>query len=242
MSKIRYDKEKKGRILGGTGPRDLQRRHRIIQQEKMVKEMVEAESGLHPKISKKDSDNKGNNNIDMSQYIPINEVKKKIEDAISFVREEERNRFESGLKSLNNQLNDFKLKVNNLEKELSTKDSDIEILESKLLDKDYVIDNLKSMLENRKNVYDQSQIDIGNLEERLDKIYNKISDGSIKPLVGSNMNRPALEDKIFIDPLTSEDNSILDSHIDIREEVSEDTSSSRNMEFDMDKLRSLLRK
>lgn len=242
MSKIRYNKEKNGRILGGTGPRDLQRRQRLVQQEKVIKEMVEIESGLHPKMADKSSESKDTGNIDLSQYIPINEVKKKIEDAISFVREEERLRFEGGLKSINDQLKDSKLKLKDLEEELSSKNSEVEILNAKLKDKDYIIDNLKLMLENRSSVYEQSQIDIGNLEKRLDQIYCKISDGSIKSLVGSNMNRPALEDKIFIDPLIGEEGNNLDSYINVKKEIFEENTNDRDINTDLNKLRSLLSK
>jgi hypothetical protein len=77
-----------------------------------------------------------------------------------------------------------------------------------------------------------------NLQDKLDKLYNKIADGSIQPLVGSRINRPELEDKIFIDPIDKDKEPQLDSHIAIKEEEVEEK---RDMRPDLAKLRKLLK-
>ncbi len=55
------------------------------------------------------------------------------------------------------------------------------------------------------------------------------------------MDRPALEDKIFIDPIEKSTEPKLDSHIDIKEDKSSKTDSERDINTDLAKLRNLLK-
>jgi len=289
MAKIKYNKEKPGRILMGRGPRDLQLKQKALQEQEVY-------NRLAPTISAESANEVVQTEIDLSQYLPLDEVKKKIEEAVNAAREEERKRYESGLKNLNDQLNSMRKKaaaaeeqlinanaeinrlnniltgqqnnsskeiesfkniINNLEnqlaerdKQLSDKDNEIMQLKNQFSTIQKEVDNLKTELHNRDIKITELQTLLNNtqstelidkLQDKLDKLYEKIADGSISPLVGSKIPKPELEDRIFIDPL---DNSIkekeasLDTHIDVIEERKE---IKRSVEEDISKLRKLLK-
>lgn len=156
---------------------------------------------------------------DLSQFLPLDVVKQKISEAVEFTKNSEQKRYEGGLKNLNDQLNESKQSVVFAEREVSRLRTRVQELEQ-----------LFTM---------QGGPDrISSLEKKLDMIYGKIADGSISPLVGSDMGRPALEDKIFIDPLDKGAGSELESHIDVQEEFGQ---KSRDVSSDVVKLRSLLK-
>jgi len=222
MSKIKYNKEKPGRLLSGGGPRDLQHRQKLMQQEQIIRDLVISESRHHPSIIDKNKNiEKSQLKIDLSQYIPLEEVKRKIEDAVSFIKKEEKIKFENELSILSNELSNIKKKLN---------------------EKDIKITELQFKLETKESIYESSIFDFKKLQEKLEQLYNKIADGSIKPFVGSKMDRPSLEDKIFIDPLSNESNVTLDSHIEITEEASQSELQNRDLNNDLAKLRALLSK
>lgn len=185
MTKIKYNKDKSGRILIGGGPRDIQLRQQLLQAE-MIKRAVDD--------SKSNKTNK-ESTIDLSQYLPLSEVKEKIDSAVEFTKKNERD---------------------------------------KLIAKDLEITELKSELSIKEEIY-------MNLQLKMDRIYECISNGSINSLIGSKVGRPALEDKIFIDPLEKDADTHLDSHINIEEYKASEKTSERDIKTDLNKLRSLLK-
>jgi len=162
VTKIKYNKDKSGRILIGGGPRDIQLRQRLIQAE-LIKHSV----GDKPKKQE----------IDLSQYLPLSEVKKKIEEAVEFTKKNEKEIYKT--------------------------------IKQEIIEKDLTIAKLTSELSVKDEIY-------MNLQIKMDKIYERISDGSIQSFVGKN--RPELEDKIFIDPIEKKKGTKLYSHIIIKEE------------------------
>jgi hypothetical protein len=197
MAKIRYNKEKTGRTPSRSGPRDIQIRQRVMKEDALRRSIADDPKPVM-KNSKKKSQPK-DKELDLSQYLPLDEVRKKIEEAIKFTEDQEKEKYESSLKNLNSQLNESKIKIRNLTKELEAKE----------------------------RIYLK-------LESKLDKVFERISNGSIGNLVGKK--RPELEDKIFIDPLVKNDEPELDSHINVNE------SSGNDMTGDLAKLRNLLKR
>jgi len=198
MTKIKYNKDKSGRILIGGGPRDIQLRQRLLQAEMIKRAINDSESS---KINT-DAVKSKEPVIDLSQYLPLSEVKEKISLAVEFTKKNEKAMYEIG--------------------------------NQKLIEKDLEIDKLKSELSIKEEIY-------MNLQVKMDRIYESISNGSIKPLVGSKMGRPALEDEIFIDPLEKDADTYLDSHINIEEYKASEKTSERDINTDLDKLRNLLK-
>ncbi len=225
MPKIIYNKAKSGRLLGGGGPRDRQVALKLKQQQELF-------SGLRPAITAEVSKSKTvsgskqiQQEVNLSQYLPLKEVKKKIEEAVTFTRNKEQQRFESGLKNINNQLK--------VEREkLAKSEAVVKRLQDQLC-------GVTVLAGDKEEFYSQSSKDIRGLQDKLDRLYNKISDGSIQHLVGSKMDRPMLEDKIFIDPLEKGKEPDLDAHIDITGEESVDQVDS-DMMADLSKLKGLL--
>lgn len=156
---------------------------------------------------------------DLSKFLPLDVVKQKISEAVEFTRSAEQKRYEGGLRNLNDQLNVSKQSVVFAEREVSRLRTRVQELEQ-LLTMQGGTDRIAS------------------LEAKLELIYQKISDGSISPLVGSNVDRPALENKIFIDPLEKGAGGKLEPHIEIKEESSK---SDRDVVSDVAKLRGLLK-
>ena len=276
-----------GKQVGGGGPRDKQLAQKIRNDSEMI-------SNLSPAISAEASERQ---EVDLSQYLPLGEVKKKLEEVATATAESERKRFESGLKNLNDQLNierkkvgaaqdqlinanaevtrlkvqinqfpeisekahqlinERELSVSKLKSELVVKSelydrakTELPEIRSKLAEviekdtnKQIKIVELEASLKAKEEIGSKSSNDLEELKAKLDKLYDKISDGSIKFLVGSKMDRPALEDKIFIDPIEKSTEPKLDSHIDIKEDKSSKTDSERDINTDLAKLRNLLK-
>ncbi len=105
-------------------------------------------------------------------------------------------------------------------------------------ERDIKITKLESTIKAKEEADNKSAELAKDLQDKLDKIYNKIADGSIRPFVGSRMDRPELEDKIFIDPIEIGKEMELDSYINIKEE--DPKEESRDMQGDLAKLRKLL--
>ena len=226
MPKIIYNKAKSGKWLSGGGPQDRQKALKLGQHQGSL-------HGLRPAMAAEISKSKANSKppqshqtVDLSQYLPLKEVKKKIEEAIVFTRNQEQQRFESGLKNINNQLKAERKKTEKSESVVK-----------KLQDQ---LDSVAVSAGDKNEFYNQSSKDIKGLQDKLDRLYNKISDGSIQHLVGSRMDRPALEDKIFIDPLEKGKEPDLDAHINIIEEKPIEKVDS-DMMRDLVKLKGLLK-
>jgi DNA repair exonuclease SbcCD ATPase subunit len=320
-NRIVYNKENSGKLLGKGGPRDIQIRQRVVQEKLLT------ETGPRPEIRGTEKPAQA----DMSQYLPFDEVRKKIEEAVEHTKKSERSRHNRELKTLNNQLEELRGKVEAFQKSTIIKDAEIEKLSThiestpeisdkakeKISSRDIKIVELKSSYKTTKDRMDRAESDVkdltqklenagrllrerdeelkkvtdmlskrdvylrekdielhkktaelktkedelhkkeidmagmksgastsGDLEalsDKLDRLYTKIADGSIRHLVGSHMDRPALEDKIFIDPLESTDGENLDPHIKIEEEKSSEEKD-RSLADDAAKLRSLLGK
>lgn len=246
MTRIKYNKERlSGKQIGGGGPRDKQRALQLQQQREMLQQ-------VSPTISAQVSEQP---EIDISQYLPLAEVKKKLEEAVASTAESERKRFESGLKNLNDQLNAERKKAGAAQDQLINANAEIARLKAQINqfpeisekaqqlinERELSVSKLKAQLDAKEEVYLHSSKDLEELKAKLDKLYDRISDGSIKPLVGSKMGRPALEDKIFIDPIEKNEGPKLDSHIDIKEDKSSETDSERDINTDLAKLRNLLK-
>lgn len=296
MARIMYNKKRlAGKQIGGGGPRDKQLSQRI-RKEQELRDRI-----LSPAMS---AEIPTQVEVDLSQYLPLEEVKKKIEEAVAATSDSERKRFESGLKNLNDQLNAERKKVgaaqdqlinansevsrlkasiqqspeisekaqqiintkdldisklkaetiaklelhSRITEELSNKDKEIVEYKSKLdamvgtdTDNKVRIAELETSLKAKEEASLKSSNDLNELKIKLDKLYDRISDGSIKPLVGSNMDRPSLEDKIFIDPIEKGGEQKLDSHIDIKEDKFSKNNSERDINTDLAKLRNLLK-
>lgn len=303
MARIPYNKKRlKGKQIGGGGPRDKQLAQKI-RKEQELRERI-----LSPSISAEVSESP---EVDLSQYLPLEEVKKKIEEAVASTAEAERKRFESGLKNLNDQLNAERKKFGAVQDQLINANAEISRLKNNINElpeisekaqqiineKDLTISKLQNEIESKIELYERIKSEItthkkalsskekeiseykikledlvkanankkikiaeleaslkskdevnlssskylDELKTKLDELYDKISDGSIKPLVGSKMDRPALEDRIFIDPIEGAKESTLDPHIEITEDKSSDNNSNRNINSDLAKLRNLLK-
>lgn len=254
MGKIVYNKERSGKLIGRGGPRDIQQRQRLIQEGSMVREVLAFDkTSFKPQIV--DEKKEKNLDIDLSQYLPLTEVRKKIEEAVMVVQQQEMQRYEGGLKNINDQLNTARKESHGFHEKLIEVTSKFEV-KSELYEKaSKDVEDLKTKLENASDLLKERDIKIaelrtqvetkediyGKMQEKLDRLYGKIADGSISPLVGSKMDRPALEDRIFIDPLEPGKEPELDSHIKIQEEKLEEESKERNMQDDLAKLRNLLK-
>ena len=249
MPKIIYNKAKSGRLMGGGGPRDRQVALRLKQQQELLYGL---RPGLKAEISKSKTASKPHQSqqtMDLSQYLPLKEVKKKIEEAIAFTKNKEQQRFESGLKNINNQLKAERKKTEKsgavpieFEKRLIEKSAEISKLNLRLITIDELYEKSKEeiiILQNQIDSVIRSDDNIVELQKKMDKLYDKIADGYIQSLVGSEMDRPALEDKIFIDPLEKDKEPDLDAHIDITEEDPTKGVDS-DMMTDLSKLKGLL--
>jgi chromosome segregation ATPase len=270
--------------MGGGGPRDHQARLELAKQRELLNiapsvQAVEINKEAPP------------TSVDMSQFLSLDVVRQKIEEAVEFTRKTEADRYESGLKSLNDQLNAAKKKSALATEQLLNANVEIVRLKEQLLrvptssstdletiqKKESELQNLKIKLENRVRntveltakvddltgqvkskdeeiavlkfrmsesektiqLTEESGGKIKALEEKLDKLFDKIADGSISPFVGSKMDKPSLEDRIFIDPIEKGYEPKLESHIEVKDdpvvEIDRDVSS------DLAKLRNLLK-
>jgi len=205
MARVKYNKENSGKIIGRGGPRDIQERQRLLRERlaQQYSREVEVETGIHPKmVGSRATAPREEGPVDVSQFLHITEVKKRIEEAVEFTRKSEQDRYESGIRNLNDQLN------------IVRKERDM----------------LKVEIESKEEIYNK-------LQGKMDKIYERVLDGSITTFIGKD--RPELEDKIFIDPIDKFND--LDPHINVKEEPKAEVRD-RDVGEDVDKLRKLLEK
>lgn len=256
--RIPYRKElppKATKQLGGGGPRDMQRRQsagmgsanidmpkidiealkKVLLNNKEMREEFKAE--IHKEMNEvKEVFNTAKNIEGIG--LPFDVVERKIKEAVLQTEKSVCERYESGLGSLNNQLNVSKDQVKELNVRLSERKQELSILKKQLSERDIKLEERDVLINILREQQDQ---EIGDLKDKLDKLYDRISDGSIKPLVGSKMARPVLEDKIFIDPIEKSTEPKLDPHIGIEEDKTSKTDSDRDINTDLDKLRNLLK-
>lgn len=195
-NEIKYYKEKssgkKRPIMSGGGPRDRQRKQQLADQEKLIQ------------------------SHDKSQSLPLTEVKRKIDEAVAFTREEEQNKNQSLIENLKQQVRD-------LHKEIQEKESEIVRLQTKL------------------EMSGGADSSVEDLKEKIGQIYEKILDGTISEVVTQDAKgRPVIDDKVFIDPIDKDKESDYDPHINIDKDKSD--NKKRNMKSDLDKLRKVLKK
>jgi hypothetical protein len=261
MSKLVYNKERSGKIIARGGPRDAQNRQRLDQQERMMRSSDDR--GLRPQVvgSRGSSERPAQSSqIDLSQYMPFEEVRRKLVEVAEFTKKDESARFESGLNSLNEQLKESRRKYNAVQEELINSKAEIrrlkeEVMSSpnagefqkKLMEKEIELATVKAELSSKTTLVDMLNSillsrtgEMQGLREKLDQVFDRISNGSITPLVGSHMDRPALEDKIFIDPIDSNREKQMDSHIEVREEKIVEENRNININAQAAKLRELL--
>ena len=255
-NKIPYNKKLNGgKQWGSGGPRDLQRRQNatygsaVIQLPSMsVKELKELLGGVSA-IDKNISNGKG--------QMSFEEVKRKINEAVQFTIKQEKGRYESGLKNLNDQLNVMRKKAGSAEEQLIEKNAEIrrlkdqiisgpQDLNSKLEEKNNEINILKVKVEEKDKVIeklsDNYTKNINMLGDKIDEIDSKLSRGILTiDEYKSDPDRPKIEDDVFIDPIES-DNLKLDPHIEIKADDISGTKVTRDIKEDLDKLRRLLNK
>jgi hypothetical protein len=252
-NKIPYNKKLNGgKQWGSGGPRDIQRKQNsaygsaVIQLPKMsVKELKELLGG----VSAIDKNGSG--------QITFEEVKRKIDEAIQFTIKQEKGRYESGLKNLNDQLNVMRKKAGSVEEQLIEKNAEIrrlkdqiisgpQDLNSKVEEKNNEINILKVKVEEKDKVIeklsDNYTKNINMLGDKIDEIDSKLSRGILTTgEYKGDPDRPKIEDGIFIDPIES-DNLELDPHIEIKADDVSRTKVTRDIKEDLDKLRHLLNK
>ncbi|RLI65249.1 MAG: hypothetical protein DRO67_02945 [Candidatus Asgardarchaeum californiense] len=252
-SQIPYRKKlppKSSKQLGQGGPRDMQRRQQgmgmaSISMPKVdmeaLKEVLlnnkEAREELKAEIRKEMEEVKEAVTISSKNLegvgLPFDVVEQKIREAVEQTEKQTRDRYESGLGSLNSQLNSAKAQIKELNERLSERKSEIKELkrdlnkrEEKLADKDEVINSLR----------EQQNEEVSELKSKIMDLIDKIRLGKITSDNYEDV-RPILNDKIFIDPL-AEVETDLDSHIKI--DAAEAKGVKRDLKSDIEKLKGLL--
>lgn len=252
-SKIPYNKKLNSeKQWGSGGPRDVQRRQSaaygsaVIQLPKMSVEELKQLLG-----SAASTDKNGNNQISFE------EAKKKIDEAVQFTIKQQKERYESGLRNLNDQLNIMRRKAGSAEEQLVEKNAEIKRLKdqiingpqdlnSKLEEKNNEISRLEVRIEEKDKVIeklsDNYTKNINMLGDKIDEIDSKLSRGILSTgEYKGDSNRPKLEDDIFIDPI-EDTGSDLDPHIEIKADDASTTSINRDIKEDLNKLKRLLNK
>jgi len=249
-SKVPYNKKlSSGKQWGGGGPRDMQRRQNeiygtaTIQLPPMsvedLKKLLARGVGVKPEegvIDEKD------------QYLSFEEIKRKIDEAVKFTREQERKRYKSGLRNLNDQLNEAREGIAIIEERLVDKDAEVRRLKSQIIDAsneglEEKVAGLKIRMEEKERVVEKLSGDytqsVEELKDKMDEMSKKLSQGIVfSDEYKHDSDRPKLKDDVFIDPI-EETGLKLDPHIKI--EADKD-GVGRNIVGDLNKLKRLLDK
>lgn len=182
-------KNRSSKIIGGGGPRDMQRRQQnsgVLSTPKFdITDLVEIKSLLSEKLDIIETGSSGG--------IPPEEVERQITAAIESTRQEESDRYESGLKSINEQLNAAKIKIALMEKELENSiDSEaIESLKHKIRSKDAEIKvrdkRIKELEDKLKSGESPIEVDtiISRYEEEISKLKDELK---VIPDLRNNIN------------------------------------------------------
>lgn len=250
--KIPYRKElppKATKQLGSGGPRDMQRRQTIgmanidmpkidmealkevLLSNKSIKEELKVEIRKEMDVVKEAVES--NKNIE-GIGLPFAVVEQKLKEVAEQTEKGVREKYDSGLENLNNQLNFAKDQVKDFDGRLAERKLEIVELKNQLTkqvsmieDKDYLINTLR----------EQQNQEVGDLRVKIMDLIEKIKSGKI---TSDNYDeaRPLLEDKIFIDPLGKVETD-LDSHINVNaNEFSK--GNKRDLKSDVEKLKGLL--
>lgn len=242
-SDIPYRKNKATKQLGRGGPRDMQRRHDIesgsismpLLDPASIKEVLlnskEMQEELKDEIRKELSDVKEaitSNKVLDGVGLPFNVVEQKIKEAVEYNEKQVVSRYESGLASLNSQLNISKTQIRSLNDQIVEYKNDIHLLKKELSDKDMLIEDLRC----------KGDAEILDLRNTIVDLISKIKSGvHIQSTDIIDASKPVIEDRVFIDPLGDVDVG-LDPHITV--DVSEGKGDKRDMKSDVEKLKGLL--
>jgi len=248
---IVYRKElppKATKQLGRGGPRDMQRRQGVgsasINMPKIdmeaLKEVLlnnkEAREELKVEIRKEMNEVK--DLVDSSRNIeglglPFDVVEQKIKEAVEHTTQQVRQRYESGIGSLNSQLNAAKGQIKSLNTQVDQYVQECNTLKEQIITKDKKIEEKdRDISDLRSNQNDE----VGELKLKIMDLIDKIKSGKITQY-DYHDDRPVIDEKIFIDPI-SEVVTELDSHINV--DVSIEGDSRRDMKADVAKLKNLL--
>ena len=141
MVKIRYNKERS------------RRNQRISQEGRLA-------GGLKPSIHAEVAKSESGAPLDLSQYLPLNVVRQKLEEAVKATKEAEHKRYNSGLKNINTQLNAAKKQKSAIESELIGANAEIERLKTQ-------ISNTPIVSEEAKNRLHEKELEIARLESSI---------------------------------------------------------------------------
>jgi chromosome segregation ATPase len=234
--------------LGSGGPRDMQRRQGVGSAEinmpkidmEALKEVLlnnkEMREEFKAEIRKEMGEVKevveSNKNIE-GIGLPFEVVEQKIKEAVEQTEKGVRERYESGLGSLNSQLNASKAQVKELNARLAERKQEITELKKQVWDRDAKLEEKDDLIN---TLREQQNQEVGDLKTKIMDLIDKIKSGKI---TSDNYDeaRPILEDKIFIDPL-SEVETDLDPHINVS--AAEAKGYKRDLKSDVEKLKGLL--
>jgi len=247
--KIPYNKEIKknsGKQIGRGGPRDSQRRQATSFERGAAKIQL-------PPIDMKElrklllDQGKEEGPIDLSGIgLTYTEAKEKIQRAVEATRVEERKKYESRLRDLNDQLDAAKVKMSVMEEtlvitpnvEYQVKEKNVEINELKM---DLI--RIETELKIKEELLDKFTINYASTMEELRsgilELSGKLSEGQVSNLIKA-IERPEIQDDVFIDPIEGEDR--LDPHIKIKVDDTSAEGADRNVKDDLAKLKILLGK
>jgi len=245
--KIPYNKEIKknsGKQMGKGGPRDMQRRQAVAFERGVATIQLPPVDINQLKDLLLDQRKKEEGPIDLSGVgLTYTEAEKKIRQAVEVTREEERKKYEKNLRNLNDQLNAAKTKITVLEETLMITPR----IEDQIEKKNVEINRLKldlvrieTRLEVKEELLDKSYASaIEELRSGILELSGKLSEGQVNTLI-KTIERPEIQDNIFIDPIESGDE--LDPHIKIKADDTSAVETDRNVKDDLAKLKELLGK
>jgi len=164
VSKIPYNKKLDGaKQWGSGGPRDIQRKQNLAYGSAVIQLPNMSVEELKRLLGNTSPLNKDGNN-----KMTFEEVKKKIDEAVQFTIDQEKKRYESSIRNLNDQLNTTRKKLVTIEELLVEKNSEIKRLK-------YLITNnsqdLDVDLERKNDEINSLKIKI----EEKDKVIERLS-------------------------------------------------------------------
>lgn len=229
--------------LGQGGPRDMQRRHDMgsasISMPRLdmnaLKEIFmnnkEMREDLKSEIRKEMSEVKevmvSNKSLE-GIGLPFEVVEQKIKEAVEYNERQVVSRYESGLCSLNSQLNAAKSHIKDLNGQILEYKQDILNLKKEVSDKNILIEDLRT----------NGNIEINELKTTILDLITKIKSDKISQSDYTDTGRPVLDEKVFIDPLEVVETD-LNSYINIDASGSKEESK-RDLKSDIAKLKGLL--
>jgi hypothetical protein len=245
--KIEYNKQMEpGKQWRAGGPRDMQAKRLSFTRGNAVIQLPNVNAEELNRLLQ--NNERKNDVVSKRGDMSFEEVKLKIDEAVKFTVDREKQKYEGSLKNLNSQLNSAKQKINILENQLSEKISKLKDLENKRIDSNDVDEEVKKLnikLQEKDNIISKLSDDYVNsvllLKDKLEEINLKLSDGSYNLKDGSVKDRPEIDTNVFIDPL-DEANAVLDSHIGAGKSDILDSDIGRDIKKDLSKLKKLLDK